>query len=131
MLCAAKTIAIGLGTLLASAACVAGSQSGAFNVNISLLARAELCVSETLNARAGVMVQVACRTGQFVDISVPAGSSHTVIDSAYRLHFGPGLFSSPESAGPIDELPGSGSITSLRIIRAEQGGEPLTMLVTF
>jgi hypothetical protein len=120
-----------LGGLLLSASCAAGSLSGAFNVLITLAPGQSMCVNETLNARAGVIVQVACRSGQFVDISMPAGILAGEQERVYRLPFGPGFYFPADSSSVADELLEAGIITGLHIDRPDQGAGPLTMMVTF
>ncbi|MEP7155866.1 MAG: hypothetical protein ABI905_08835 [Betaproteobacteria bacterium] len=120
----------GLGGLLLSASCAAGSLSGAFNVVITLAPGQGMCVSETLNARTRVTVQVTCRSGLFVDISTPIGFARNGQEQIYRLPFGPGLYPGDDDSA-LDGALDAGIITGLRIDQRDEGIGPLTMLVTF
>ncbi|MBL8512518.1 MAG: hypothetical protein JNJ55_00895 [Betaproteobacteria bacterium] len=119
-----------LAIALTSGVCFAGSTSGAFKVNVELRRADGLCVSQALSASTNALVRVACRNGQFVDISpVPGRPFAGVHGGAYRFFF-TGVDGLTGLTGDAD-FSGMGTITAMRIYHVGGDDGPLEMLVSF
>jgi hypothetical protein len=119
-----------LAAALTSSVCVAGSAGGSFNVNIELRRADGICVSQALSASTNALVRVACRNGQFVDISPTPGRTFTgVHGGAHRFYFS-GLDHVSGLTGDLNPY-GMGTITALRIYHVQGDDGPLEMLVSF
>ena len=125
-----KSIFCGVVASIASVACWAGASSAALNVKITLARSSGLCVSESLSAGTGALVQVVCETGQFVDISpVPGRPFAGVHGGAYRFRIGAAGYA--QSSDATDPFVGAGTVTALRVYHADGSDGPLEMLVSF
>jgi hypothetical protein len=116
-----------LAALAAGSPCAAGTASGSFAVNITLTqpgatpgaGASGICTSQSLSDQTGAVVQVVCRTGEFVSIGPrPGGRFIGTHGGAYTYSFGP-------------SLGGSGTITSFRVYSLEGTEGPIDMLVSF
>jgi hypothetical protein len=129
---AAKIISGAVGAFLISTACLADTKAGAFNVNISLLTRPGLCLSESLSQSTGAAVHVVCESSQFVSIDPQPGRPFLgVHGGAFRYLFGPGNVLTSNFSGMPDPFIGTGTVTELRIFSAEDPDGPLEILISF
>jgi hypothetical protein len=129
---------IAIAGALCSGDVAAGSAAGHFNVNITVRDGSSvphgdgICVSEALSASTNAVVRVACQNGQFVDISpVPGRPFAATHGGAFRFSFGPGYRIEPALEGTADALLGTGTVTAMRIYRADDENGALEMLVSF
>jgi hypothetical protein len=127
-----------LAAAMASGGVLADTLHGRFNVNISLRHDATgpggsgICVSEALGASTNAIVRVACQNGQFVSISpLPGQPFAGTHGGAFRFSIGPGNWIEASLAGTADAILGMGTVTAMRIYRADEGNEPLELLVSF
>ncbi len=118
--------------LLIGSVSLADSKVGSFNVNISLLARPGLCLSESLSQSTGAAVHVVCESSQFVSIDPQPGrpflGSH---GGAFRYFFGSGEALAAKYSGTPNPFIGAGTVTELRIYSADGPDGPLEVLISF
>jgi hypothetical protein len=133
--------AFGFAALAAAFACVAGSASGTFGVNISLSTGGSsssqggnssgLCISQSLTEQNNAVVRVVCQSGQFVSISpIPGGRFAGSHGGAYSFYFG-SSYRAVNVAGYGEFAHGAGSVTSFRVFGVTESEGRLDMLVVF
>jgi hypothetical protein len=95
-------------------------------------AQDQRCISQTLSARTQAEVQVACSTGQFVDIEPADGKPFLGTQGnafRYRIPF------TSQMGGWLvanaDAYLGAGTITALRIYNVNGSEGPVELLVSF
>lgn len=88
-----------------------------------------ICTSQSLSESTGAVVQVVCRSGQFVSIAPRDGrrffGTH---GGAYTYYFGPGYGAIHRAAYAEG---GTGTVTSFRVYSVEEVGGLLDLLVSF
>lgn len=88
-----------------------------------------ICISQSLSQTTGAVVQVVCRTGQFVSIAPRPGQRvFGTHGGAYGYYFGP-------SYGAIHRTAhgegGGGTVTSFRVYSVDEADGVLDLLVSF
>lgn len=137
--------ALGLAALVAASACMAGSTSGTFGVNISLNAgngggsgswsggsnNSGVCISQSLTEQNNAVVRVVCDSGQFVSISaIPGGRFVGSHGGAYNFYFG-SSYRAVNVAGFGEFAHGAGSVAAYRVFGVTESEGRLDMLVVF
>ena len=133
--------ALGLAALAAAPACMAGSTSGVFGVNITLYSgasssppgsnRSGVCISQSLTEQNNAVVRVVCESGQFVSISpIPGGRFVGSHGGAYSFYFG-SSYRSVNVAGYGEFAHGAGSVAAYRVFGVTESEGRLDMLVVF
>ena len=121
-----------IGALLISSAFFADTNAASFNINISLLTRPGLCLSESLSQGTGAAVHVVCESSQFVSIDpMPGRPFLGVHGGAFRYMLGPGNMLTPQYPDMPNPFVGVGTVTELRIFNADSPGGLLEILISF
>jgi hypothetical protein len=102
---------------------------GDFNVIVKVGHR---CVSLTWSEQSQARVEVACSTGDFVQIEPAPGKPFVgTHGAAHRFHFTANAAPAGTLITQADPYIGAGTITSLRIYNINGETGPLEMLVSF
>lgn len=131
-----KQYTLGLVLAACSALSAAGTTTSHFFVKIEVR-RSEKCVSETLSERTDALVQVVCRSGNFVSIEPRQGKPFLgTHGGAFRYFFslGSGTVSEPPLDGDAvsDLYVGYGTVTGWRVVDATPGnGKQYEFLITY
>jgi hypothetical protein len=121
-----------ISTLLICSFSFADTKTGSFNVNISMLARPGLCLSESLSESTGAAVHVVCESSQFVSIDPRPGRPFLgTHGGAFRYLFGSGASLTSQYGGMPNPFIGTGTVTELRIFSADSPDAPLEILISF
>jgi hypothetical protein len=129
--------AFGFAALATAFACMAGSASGTFGVNISLYSGGSnsnssgVCTSQSLTEQNNAVVRVVCQSGQFVSITpIPGARFVGSHGGAYNFYFG-SSYRSVNVAGYGEFANGAGSVASFRVFGVTESEGRLDMLVAF
>ena len=133
--------ASGLVAFAAAFACMAGSASGTFGVDISLSSGGSslspggnssgVCISQSLTEQNNAVVRVVCDSGQFVSINaIPGGRFIASHGGAYNFYFG-SSYRAVNVAGYGEFAHGAGSVTAFRVFGVTESEGRLDMLVVF
>lgn len=133
-----KQYVLGLGLAVCTTLCTAGIAHSQFFVKVELR-RGEKCINEALSERTGALVQVVCRSGNFVSIEPQPGRSFVgSFGGAYRYFFNLGSGSVVQVApngegGAVAELyAGYGTVTGVHVFDvASEPDADLQLLITY
>jgi hypothetical protein len=111
----------------------AGSVSGTFSVRVQLTQQ-QKCTSETLSQATNALVQVVCRSGNFVSIDPAPGKPFLGTQGgAFRYYFGVGSSGATPLAGADRALSpfGYGTVTGLRVFNPYGAEDPFEFVVSY
>ncbi|MES2911659.1 MAG: hypothetical protein V4718_09740 [Pseudomonadota bacterium] len=98
----------------------------------STAAASDVCISKTLSEQTNSLVQIVCKTGQFVSITpLPGKPFLGTHGGAFRYSFSGNKLSGGSIYGAGAPNIGAGTVTALRIYNANGSDGPLEMLVSF
>lgn len=120
---AAGSTAVAAGTAAVTPAPVTGGK---------VAVASDVCVSQTLSEQTNSLVQVVCKTGQFVSITpLPGKPFLGTHGGAFRYSVNANNVSGLTMFNAAGVNNGAGTVTALRIYNANGSDGPLEMLVSF
>lgn len=98
----------------------------------SVAVASDVCVSQTLSEQTNSLVQIVCKTGQFVSITpLPGKPFLGTHGGAFRYSFSGNRLAGGSMFDANGASIGAGTVTALRIYNANGTDGPLEMLVSF